>query len=227
MATTAEAYGFGARAPYAQPRAIEYDMKQRVRLSGLFPRVRNEPMSTQLQVLLKEFEQNAALTGILERRRRLEERTQYELRSRESVAAMNTNLAPPFRTGNVSFATSAAIASAIAGVPQPAAPVDPLAAARARAEARFAACGRDYGRRRPWPLRHRRQQRKRRCARRRCARRRCAKPRCAKREHAPAATTKPDARQQKLQDVRVLGTRADRQHCKRNARSGGPHRRPW
>ena len=46
---------------------------KRVRLSGLFPRVRNEPMSEQLQVLLKEFEQNAALTGILERRRRLEE----------------------------------------------------------------------------------------------------------------------------------------------------------
>ena len=139
MATTAEAYGFGARAPYAQPRASEYDMKERVRLSGLFPRVRNEPMSTQLQALLKEFEQNAALTGILERRRRLEERTQYELRSRESVAAMNTNLAPPFRTVNASFATSAAVASAIAGVPQPAAPVDPLAAARARAQARFAA----------------------------------------------------------------------------------------
>ncbi len=45
MATTAEQYGFGARAPYAQPRASEYDMKERVRLSGLFPRVRNEPLS--------------------------------------------------------------------------------------------------------------------------------------------------------------------------------------
>ena len=66
MATTAEVYGFGARAPYAQPRASEYDMKERVRLSGLFPRVRNEPMSKQLQVLLKEFEKNAALTGILD-----------------------------------------------------------------------------------------------------------------------------------------------------------------
>ena len=77
MATTAEAYGFGARAPYAQPRASEYFMKERVRLSGLFPRVRNEPMSTQLQALLKDFEQNAALTGILERRRRLEERMQF------------------------------------------------------------------------------------------------------------------------------------------------------
>ena len=94
MATTAEAYGFGARAPYAQPRASEYDLKERVRLSGLFPRVRNEPMSKQLQVLMKEFEQNAALTGILERRRRLDAYMQYELKGREAVAAMNTNLAP-------------------------------------------------------------------------------------------------------------------------------------
>ena len=56
MATTAEVHGFGARAPYAQPRASEYDMKERVRLSGLFPRVRNEPMSTQLQAVMKDFE---------------------------------------------------------------------------------------------------------------------------------------------------------------------------
>ena len=52
MASTAEVYGFGARAPYAQMRESEYDMKQRVRLSGLFPRVRNEPMSVQLKALL-------------------------------------------------------------------------------------------------------------------------------------------------------------------------------
>ena len=142
MATTAEVYGFGARAPYAQPRASEYDMKERVRLSGLFPRVRNEPMSKQLQVLLKEFEQNAALAGIVERRRRLEERTQYELQGREGMDALNRSLAPPFRAGLAGAATSAAVASAIAGVPkeaQPQAPVDPLAAARARAEARFTA----------------------------------------------------------------------------------------
>ena len=55
MATTAETYGFGARYSYAEPRASEYDMKERVRLSGLFPRVRNEPMSNPLQKLLKEF----------------------------------------------------------------------------------------------------------------------------------------------------------------------------
>ena len=130
------------RAPYAEPRASEHDMKQRVRLSGLFPRVRNQPMSTQLQTLMKEFENNAALTGVLERRRRLEERIQYEMRSREAVAALNTNLAPPFRTGNASFATSAAVAQTVANkqtAAQPQAPVDAFAVARARATARFAA----------------------------------------------------------------------------------------
>ena len=128
MTATAEAYGFGARAPYAQPRASEYDMKERVRLSGLFPRVRNQPMSVQLQALMKEFESNAALAGILERRRRLEEKTQYEMRSREAVAALLTNLAPPFRTGNASFATSAAIAQKVANevpAPLPPAPLPP------------------------------------------------------------------------------------------------------
>ncbi len=117
MTATAEAYGFGARAPYAQMRESEYDMKQRVRLSGLFPRVRNEPMSVQLQALMKEFDKNAALAGILERRRRMEEKTQYDLRSREAAAALNTNLAPPFRTGTASFATSAAVAEKVADIP--------------------------------------------------------------------------------------------------------------
>ena len=55
MTATAEAYGFGARAPYAQFRESEYDMKERVRLSGLFPRVRNQSMFVQLQALLKEL----------------------------------------------------------------------------------------------------------------------------------------------------------------------------
>ena len=110
MATTAEAYGFGARAPYAQPRASDYEMKERVRLSGLFPRVRNEPMSNQLQALLKEFEKNAALTGILERRRRQEERLQYELKGTEGMDALNRNLAPPFRAGLAGAATSASVA---------------------------------------------------------------------------------------------------------------------
>ena len=132
MTATAEAYGFGARALYAQMRESEYDMKQRVRLSGLFPRVRNEPMTVQLQALLKEFDNNAALTGILERRRRLEEKTQYELRSREAVQALLTNLAPPFRTGNASFATSAAVAQKVADeVPAPMAPPVALAGAAA------------------------------------------------------------------------------------------------
>ena len=123
MTTTAEAYGFGARAPYATPRASEHDMKERVRLSGLFPRVGNEPMSKQLQALLKEFEQNAALTGILERRRRLEERTQYELQGREGIDALNRNLAPPLRAGMAGAATSAQVAAQIAG--RPAAPPRP------------------------------------------------------------------------------------------------------
>ena len=124
MATTAETYGFGARAPYAEPRASEYDMKERVRLSGLFPRVRNEPMSNQLQKLLKEFEQNAALTGILERRRRQEERMQYELQGREGMRALEMNRTPALRAGMAPIATSARVAAAIAGLP----PVPPDAA---------------------------------------------------------------------------------------------------
>ena len=113
MTATAEAYGFGARAPYAQMRESEYDMKQRVRLSGLFPRVRNEPMTNQLRALLKEFENNAALTGILERRRRLENRLQFELQGSEGIDALNRNLAPPFRPGLAGAATSAAVAQAL------------------------------------------------------------------------------------------------------------------
>ena len=110
MTSTAEAYGFGARMPYAQPRASEYEMKERVRLSGLFPRVRNEPLSNQLQALMKEFDKNAALTGILERRRRLEERQQFELKGREGMDALNRDLAPPFRAGLANAATSASVA---------------------------------------------------------------------------------------------------------------------
>ena len=131
MTATAEAYGFGARAPWAQKREPEYDMKERVRLSGLFPRVRTQPMSAQLQALLKDFEKNAALAGILERRRRLEEQLQYEMKSREAMDAVNANLAPAFRTGTASFATSAAVAAKIAGQ-------DPniMAAPKAKAKAK-------------------------------------------------------------------------------------------
>ena len=114
MATTAEQYGFGARATYAQPRQSEYDMKERVRLSGLFPRVRNEPMSVQLQAVLKEFAKNAALTGILERRRRAEERLQFELKGSEGMDALNRNLAPVFRAGLANAATSASVADRLA-----------------------------------------------------------------------------------------------------------------
>ena len=136
MTATAEAYGFGARAPYATPRASEYDMKERARLSGLFPRVRNEPMSTQLQVLLKEFEQNAALTGILERRRRLEERTQYELKGREGMDALNRNLAPPFRAGLAGAAVSADVAERLASSQQPGVLAPAAAVPKAKAAAR-------------------------------------------------------------------------------------------
>ena len=136
MATTAEAYGFGARAPYAQPRASDYEMKERVRLSGLFPRMRNEPMSTQLQALLKDFEQNAALTGILERRRRLEERMQFELKGRKGVDALNANLAPPFRAGLAGAAVSADVANRLAQSQEAGALAAAAAAPKAKAGAK-------------------------------------------------------------------------------------------
>ena len=74
MATTAETYGFGARAVYATPRASEYDMRERARLSGMFPRVGNEPLSKALARIVEEFEQNANLAAIVERRRALIDR---------------------------------------------------------------------------------------------------------------------------------------------------------
>ena len=132
--TTAEVQGFGARMPYAQPRQSEYEMKERVRLSGLFPRVRNEPLSNQLQALMKEFEKNAALTGILERRRRLEERLQFELRGTEGMDALNRNLAPPFRAGLANAATSASVADTLQRNRQ-AARLDDLVAAQQAAPA--------------------------------------------------------------------------------------------
>ena len=76
-------------------------------------------MSKQLQVLLKEFEQNAALTAILERRRRIEGRSQYNLQGREAMDAVNQNLAPSFRTGMAVAATSAKVAQQVAGVAPP------------------------------------------------------------------------------------------------------------
>ena len=120
-------------------------MKERVRLSGPFPRVRNEPMSTQLQALLKDFEQNAALTGILERRRRLEERTQFELKGKEGMDALNRSLAPLFRTGLAGAAVSADVADrlarsqeagALAPAAAAAAAAAPAAAPKAKAAAR-------------------------------------------------------------------------------------------
>ena len=54
------------------------------------------------------------MTGILERRRHLEERTQYELKGREGMDALNRNLAPPSRAGMAGAATSAEVAKRIA-----------------------------------------------------------------------------------------------------------------
>ena len=69
-------YGFGARAPWAAARASDHNMKERVRLSGLFPQVNNEPLTTTLTLLVEEFKKNAALGAILKRRRALEGQAQ-------------------------------------------------------------------------------------------------------------------------------------------------------
>ena len=63
------------------------------------------------------FEQNAALTGILERRRRMDERLQYELQGREGMRALEMNRTPPLRAGMAGAATSARVAAAIADLP--------------------------------------------------------------------------------------------------------------
>ena len=121
MATAAKIaadYGFGARAPWAAFRASEYDMKERARLSGLFPQVNNEPMSNTLNALVKAFEKNAALGAILERRRVLEGRSQYVLQSQEAMDAVNRNLAPWARVGRAVEAKSARMAQRIAGMPE-------------------------------------------------------------------------------------------------------------
>ena len=89
-------------------------MKQRVRLSGLCPRVRGQPLSKDLQKLVMEFEQNAALVAVLEQRRALEGRLQYDLQVREAINEMNTNLAPWARLGRSAVASSARVAQQVA-----------------------------------------------------------------------------------------------------------------
>ncbi len=74
MTTIAETYGFGARAVYATPPASEYNRKERARLSGMFPHVGNEPLAKTLEWIVEEFEQNAHLAAIVERRRALIDR---------------------------------------------------------------------------------------------------------------------------------------------------------
>ena len=122
-AKTAEKYGFGARAAWAVPRASEYDLKERARLSGMLPLVNEEPMSTTLARLVEEFQKNAALGAILERRRALEGRSQYVLQSQEAMDNVTRNLAPWARVGRAVEANSARVAQRIAGVAPDAADV--------------------------------------------------------------------------------------------------------
>ena len=123
MASTAKIaadYGFGARAPWAAARASEHNMKERARLSGLFPQVNNEPLSNTLTSLVEAFKKNAALGAILERRRALEGRAQYVLQGQEAMDAINRNLVPWARVGTAVEAKSARLAQRIAA-PAPAA----------------------------------------------------------------------------------------------------------
>ena len=117
MSATAAKYGFGARAPFAEPRASEYDMKEKARLSGRFPRVNDEPLSTTLAALVKDFQKNAALVAVLERRRALEGRSQYVLQSQEALDTINRGLAPWARVGRAVEAKSAQVAQQIASPP--------------------------------------------------------------------------------------------------------------
>ena len=122
MASTAKIaadYGFGARAPWAAARASEHNMKERARLSGLFPQVNNEPLSNTLTSLVETFKKNAALGAILERRRALEGRAQYVLQGQEAMDAVNQNLVPWARVGTALDAKSARIAQQVAGIPPP------------------------------------------------------------------------------------------------------------
>ncbi len=138
MARTAETYSFGARAPYATLRAREHDMKERARLSGLLPRVRNEPVSKKLQALLKEFEQNAAPTALLERRRALEGRSQYDLQAVEAIDDMNQNLVPWARMGRAVEANNAKVAQQVAGEEEDAAVVTSMGGSESTSQIRRA-----------------------------------------------------------------------------------------
>ena len=89
-------------------------MKELVHLSGLFLRVRDRSLTKDLQELVMEFEQNAALVAVLEQRRALEGRSQYDLQVREAMDEMNTNLAPWARLGRTAVASSARVAQQVA-----------------------------------------------------------------------------------------------------------------
>ena len=92
-------------------------MKERARLSGLFPQVNNKPLSDTLNSIVEAFKKNAALGAILERRRALEGRAQYVLQSQEPMDAINRNLTPWARAGTAVDAKSALLAQQVAGVP--------------------------------------------------------------------------------------------------------------
>ena len=80
-------------------------------------------MSKKLQALLKEFEQNVALTALLERRRALEGRSQYDLQAVEAIDDMNQNPGPWARMGRAVEANNAKVAQQVAGEEEDAAEV--------------------------------------------------------------------------------------------------------
>ena len=99
---------FGSRHPFAVPRESEYLLKEKARKSGYFPNVRNQPLANQLRAQIAAFENNAQLMAMLERRRALEERAQYEMQARESMQIIYQNVMPALRTGPANAAAAAA-----------------------------------------------------------------------------------------------------------------------
>ena len=61
--------------------------------------MRNEPLANQVRAQIAAFENNAQLMAMLERRRALEERAQYEMQARESMQIIYQNVMPALRTG--------------------------------------------------------------------------------------------------------------------------------
>ena len=110
---------FGSRHPFAVPRESEYLLKEKARKSGSFPKVRNEPLANQLRAQIAAFENNAQLMALLERRRALDERTQFEMQAREHMQIIYQNVMPALRTGPANAAAAAAAGLQAAGRPIP------------------------------------------------------------------------------------------------------------